>query len=131
MPRRTPRALLLLLALAGAAALVRLVRRNGAALPPAGDDAPSWPPLADVAVAPGPEHSPVRMPGVAQTPPAGDPWVLPDEGRCPVSHPVKAKVESGIFHPPGSAHYARTNPDRCYRDVAAAEADGLRPPKHR
>jgi hypothetical protein len=27
---------------------------------------------------------------------------------------------------PGGANYERTKPDRCYRDEAAAEADGLR-----
>ena len=65
----------------------------------------------------GPEPSPVRSP---------EPWVLPEDGACPVSHPVKAKVASGIFHLPGSTHYERTRPDRCYRDEAAAVADGLR-----
>ena len=48
---------------------------------------------------------------------------------CPTSHPVKAKLSSKIFHVPGSASYDRTNPDRCYVDAAAAEADGLRPAK--
>jgi hypothetical protein len=56
-------------------------------------------------------------------------WVEPRDGTCPVTHPVKAKVQSGIFHAPGSAFYDRTQPDRCYRDVAAAEADGLRAPR--
>ncbi len=134
MGRRVLRTLLLVALVAAAtAAAARLLRGRVAVPPPAGDDAPTWPPLADVAVAPGPEHSPVRAPGGAQTPPAsagaGGAWVLPDDGACPASHPVKAKVESGIFHLPGSAHYTRTRPDRCYRDAAAAEADGLRPPK--
>jgi hypothetical protein len=43
-----------------------------------------------------------------------------------VSHPVKAKLSSGIFHVPGGQNYARTKPDRCYRDPEAAVADGLR-----
>ena len=77
-------------------------------------------------MAPGPEHSPVRAPGQAQTPPA---WVAPDGGACPAGPPVKATVQSGIFHAPGSPHYDRTQPDRCYRDAAAAEADGLRAPR--
>jgi hypothetical protein len=136
MARRAPRTLLLVAMLAAVVAVAtrRLRRRNGV-LPPAGDDAPAWPPLADVAVAPGPEHSPVRRPGEGQTPPAGPDdsatWVLPEGGACPSGHPVKAKVLSGIYHLPGSAHYARTQPDRCYPDAAAAEADGLRPPKRR
>jgi hypothetical protein len=46
-----------------------------------------------------------------------------------VSHPVKAKLASGIFHEPGGANYARTRADRCYPSAAAAECDGLRPAK--
>lgn len=57
------------------------------------------------------------------------PWVPPDGDACPLSHPVKAKLASGIFHPPEGQMYARTVPDRCYRDAAAAEADGLRASK--
>ncbi len=57
-------------------------------------------------------------------------WVEPVEpGTCPVNHPVKAKLSSGIYHLPGGANYARTQPDRCYLSAEAAEADGLRPSK--
>ena len=56
----------------------------------------------------------------------GDGWVEPTDGACPASHPVKAKMSSKIFHVEGGLNYARTHPDRCYRDAAAAEADGLR-----
>lgn len=56
-------------------------------------------------------------------------WVEPDGDVCPTSHPVKAKLGSKIFHVPGGLSYDRTRPDRCYRDAAAAEADGLRPAK--
>jgi hypothetical protein len=134
MARRARRTILLLALLTAATALARRFLRRPAAVPPAGGSgAPAWPPLADVAVAPGPEHSPVRSPGEGQTPPLDDggAWVPPDDGSCPASHPVKAKVESGIFHLPGSVHYTRTRPDRCYRDAAAAEADGLRSPRRR
>jgi hypothetical protein len=58
--------------------------------------------------------------------PAGDAWIAPVEGACPATHPVKAKLTSGIFHVPGGQNYARTKPDRCYRDADAAVADGLR-----
>lgn len=57
------------------------------------------------------------------------PWVEPIDDTCPASHPVKAKMASGIYHVDGGGSYARTKPDRCYLDAAAAEADGLRPPK--
>ena len=65
--------------------------------------------------------------------PTGSPevpaWVDAIDGDCPTSHPVKAKLASGIFHEPGGANYARTQPDRCYLSAAAAESDGLRPAK--
>lgn len=53
-------------------------------------------------------------------------WVEPTGDTCPASHPVKGKLSSKIFHVPGGQSYDRTHPDRCYRDSAAAEADGLR-----
>jgi hypothetical protein len=58
------------------------------------------------------------------------PWVEPNaDGSCPPTHPIKAKLASGIYHSPGGANYARTKADRCYTDEAAAVADGLRPSK--
>jgi hypothetical protein len=67
-------------------------------------------------------------PVAAQAAPAsgGEAWVEPTDGTCPASHPVKAKMSSKIFHVAGGLNYERTHPDRCYRDPAAAEADGLR-----
>lgn len=54
-------------------------------------------------------------------------WVEPDdEGECPTSHPIKAKLGSGVFHLPGMANYERTKADRCYPDAESAEADDLR-----
>ena len=58
-----------------------------------------------------------------------EPWVEPVDGECPPTHPVKGKMASKIYHLPGGFNYARTRPDRCYVDAAAAEADGLRPAK--
>lgn len=52
-------------------------------------------------------------------------WVEPTGSVCPASHPVKAKLSSRLFHLPGMFAYARTRPDRCYKDEAAALADGL------
>jgi len=83
--------------------------------------APATAPTAEPARAvPASERAPAAPSG------AGDAWVEPVEGACPVSHPVKAKMSSGIFHVSGGLNYERTKPDRCYRDPAAAEADGLR-----
>jgi hypothetical protein len=56
-------------------------------------------------------------------------WVEPKGENCPQTHPVKAKLSSKIYHLPGMRNYERTNPDRCYRDAEAAEADGLRAAK--
>lgn len=53
-------------------------------------------------------------------------WAEPVDGGCPDGYPIKVKQASGILHQPGGLSYERTNPDRCYRSVAAAEADGFR-----
>lgn len=66
----------------------------------------------------------------AATKASGATWVDPgDDGGCPASHPVKAKLSSRIFHLPGMLNYDRTNADRCYLDANAAEGDGLRAAK--
>jgi hypothetical protein len=76
-----------------------------------------------------PATEPTR--GVAPEPaPAAATWVeCNGDGACPATHPVKGKLSSGIYHVPGGQNYARTKPDRCYVDPAAAEADGLRAAK--
>lgn len=56
---------------------------------------------------------------------APPPYVDPDGGICPTTHPVKAKLASRLFHLPGMFAYDRTRPDRCYVDASAAEADGF------
>ncbi|HLG00079.1 MAG TPA: hypothetical protein VI916_06385 [Acidimicrobiia bacterium] len=112
------------------------VPRPRAGTKPAGADrpssAPSQPPPAVVAAsAPATSKPPtVRSIGVGEVPADVRKWVEPNgDGSCPPTHPVKAKLESGIFHVPGGQFYDRTKADRCYRDAAAAEADGLRPSK--
>lgn len=93
-----------------------------------------WPPLDDgptAAAAPEREAPAVREPsdGSAAPAPPGD-WIAPDaDGSCPLSHPVKVKLRSGIYHTPSGAVYERTNADRCYPDAGAAEADGYRASK--
>ncbi len=99
---------------------------------------PSAPtPAAGTASAPAPEPPPERpvVDGGGATPipeaviTGATPWVDPIEGDCPASHPVKAKLTSGIYHLPGGGNYDRTRAERCYVDANAATADGLRPPK--
>lgn len=68
-------------------------------------------------------------PAAAAAAPGEQVWVDPVDGACPNGYPIKAKVKSGIYHQPGGVAYDRTNPDRCYPDAAAAEADGLRAAK--
>jgi hypothetical protein len=65
--------------------------------------------------------------GKAAEPPGERIWVPANDGVCPPSHPVKAKLSSKIFHTPGARNYSRTKADRCYPDEASAQADGLRP----
>jgi hypothetical protein len=93
--------------------------------------APRTPRTGGVTFEPQPFPSPPRPVAAPSTPPAaGSPWVEPNGDGCPVSHPVKANMASGIFHVPGGGSYERTNPDRCYVDAASAEADGLRAAKN-
>ncbi|MGZ0229017.1 MAG: sunset domain-containing protein [Acidimicrobiales bacterium] len=87
-----------------------------------------WPPLA---MAPTTKAASAPETTVADS--AADPttgWVAPDaEGDCPISHPVKGKVRSGIYHVEGNTAWERTNADRCYLSPEAAEADGYRAAK--
>lgn len=84
--------------------------------------------IADLQESPTPPRTkaPAKKTTKAERP---SPWVEPVNGQCPPTHPIKAKLSSGIFHVPGGLSYERTKPDRCYVDAAAAEADGLRPSK--
>lgn len=75
-----------------------------------------------------PRKAAIRKAAIMRAPMAAA-WVKPTDGTCPGTHPVKAKLSSMIFHLPGMVAYDRTNPDRCYIDAAAAEADDLRPAK--
>ncbi len=73
---------------------------------------------------------PVPKPDPPATPASPDiAWVEPVDGACPLSHPVKAKLTSGIYHLPGGGNYDRIRAERCYVDADAAIADGLRAPK--
>lgn len=92
------------------------------------------PAAGDLRYTPQPFPYPPRPEPVTAPPPApvaaDGAWVAPDDGGgCPLSHPIKGKVRTGIYHPPGAFAYDRTHADRCYRDAAAAESDGLRAAK--
>ena len=84
---------------------------------------------------PVPSTAPSNPPGtlVTAAAPAGGagsgPWIEPDDGSCPLTHPVKAKLSSGIYHLPGGGNYDRIRAERCYVDADAAIADGLRAPQ--
>jgi hypothetical protein len=127
-------------AIAGAAyAVWRAIEANR----PAGDTDwepqpfpfPPQPRTADVATTV-PPASPAPSPAAPAVPPstaapkaASEPWIDATAGTCPTSHPVKVARASKVFHVPGGQMYDRTTADRCYRDPAAAEADGLRQSK--
>lgn len=90
--------------------------------------APAPPAKQPVAKQPLAKKSPVKQPA-AKVPAKKQPaWVAPADGECPAGYPVKA-VQSGLFHVPGGRFYARTTPERCYADAAAAIADGYRQSK--
>lgn len=70
-----------------------------------------------------------ERPAPAEDVPVRPPWIEPVNGTCPATHPIKVKTTSGIYHVPSGQFYARTRPERCYVDAAAAEADGYRAAK--
>jgi hypothetical protein len=92
-----------------------------------------WPPVVPpepVAVvatpAPAPKPEPPAEPAPSPARDTGErPWVESEGGACPITHPIKGKLSSKIFHLPGMFAYDRTNADRCYASEEAAEADGL------
>ena len=84
------------------------------------------PPIPTPVPMPSPSTPDVAPPGAVEL----EPSVAPDEhGNCPLSHPIKGKQSSGIYHQPGSFAYDRTHADRCYLNAAAAEDDTLRAAK--
>lgn len=90
--------------------------------------APAPPLLSAIPARPAKKASAPSRATAKKTPRAKKPataWVEPNEGVCPNSHPIKAKLASGIFHLPGMFAYDRTRPDRCYASAQDAEGDGL------
>jgi hypothetical protein len=88
-------------------------------------------PAGSKAAKPGPKGPARKSPtGKAKEPPGDRLWVEANDGVCPQTHPIKAKLSSKIFHTPASRNYSRTKADRCYPDETSAQADGLRPAQH-
>lgn len=90
------------------------------------------PAAAPPATTPPAKTPPVKTPPV-QTPPASPPKTDlastdPLNGMCPESHPVKGITRSGIYHDASSRWYEKAKADICFRDGAAAEEAGFRPP---
>jgi hypothetical protein len=112
--------------------VLRAVRgRPAPAFAPVAAPPRPWPELKPEPVAsaePTPDWTgPVAAPADADASSAT--WIEVVDGLCPATHPIKAKMTSGIYHLPGMLNYERARPDRCYRTAADAEADGLRAAK--
>lgn len=88
--------------------------------------APVAAPPAHEASDPVAERPAARIPG-GSSESSPDTWIEAVPGEEPPStHPVKAKLKSGIYHLPGMLNYDRTVPDRWYTGADTAEADQLR-----
>jgi len=133
------RRLVLLGALGSIAFMVvrrRIEANERGPLRPAGED--QWPPIAVPDTAPraparqvedlAPPSDAVGDATVALERPAPN-WVVPVDGACPLTHPIKVNTASGIFHVPGGRSYERTVPSRCYAEADDAAADGYRAAK--
>jgi hypothetical protein len=134
---------LALLAGAGFAAWSMRQRKDGSS------SAPEWPPLdtappsTDSTTTAGASSEGPESKGTGSDAPGSDGpaaftstapastarWVEPDDGECPLSHPIKANDNSGIYHVPGGRFYERTGAERCYANADDAEADGYRAAK--
>ena len=89
------------------------------------EESPSASPPSPAAPAPDAAGGPARANRKSPVERATRAWVEPTGAVCPNTHPVKAKMASGLFHLPGMLNYARTRPDRCYANEEAAVTDGL------
>ncbi|HEC10260.1 MAG TPA: hypothetical protein ENI86_11970 [Acidimicrobiales bacterium] len=137
---------LILLAVAGALIAALFDRRRRHESPPA--QWPDWsarrPPSADAPPGDTGDTTTADEPATTAPPPdsavqptdetettgdsggTGAGCVEPVDGRCPETHPVRAKKSSRIYHLPGMLNYDRMRPDVCFVSTEAAEAAGYR-----
>lgn len=56
-------------------------------------------------------------------------WVTPIEWDCPEDHPIKANLNSMIYHEPWDQYWARTNAmnGKCFDTAQHAVQQGFRP----
>src|SRR5687767_8441843 len=95
---------LVFLASAGAA-IVKFAMARRPKTQPSSPQAPEWAPLR---TAPETKSAPETQPAAdivaatnSDTPASSPAWVRPVDGACPVTHPVKGKTNSKIYHVPG------------------------------
>ena len=117
---------LVFLASAGTA-IVKFAMARRPKRTPSAPQAPEWAPLR----APAEKKTAAATESTtdSDTPAPSPDWIAPVDGACPLTHPVKGKTSSKIYHVPGGRFYDSTVPERCYRDEAAAEGDGMRASK--
>lgn len=72
--------------------------------------------------APGAAPKPAAQPAAKPV----SPRVAPQGSNCPSTHPIKGNASSMIYHVPGGASYARTDPEACFATAADAQAAGYR-----
>jgi hypothetical protein len=91
----------------------------------------------DVPAVPTAAPQPTTVPAVATKEPAlAIVGAAPRGSDCPADHPIKGNIRDRnpnkgekIYHVPGDNGFAQTKPERCFADVAEAEAAGFRPVK--
>lgn len=82
-------------------------------------------PASDAAIGENPRATPAATVRAGPGPTASG-QAQPRGGACPASHPIKGNASSMIYHVPGGAFYAKTNPEACFASEADARAAGYR-----
>jgi hypothetical protein len=89
---------------------------------------------AEPTATPTPTPAPDTSSGGSSTPPLSPGAKAPVDGKnCPSSHPIKGNKSAAgelIYHVPGGATYAATQPEECFSSRASAEDAGYRAALH-